>query len=461
MSGKMRPRMTAWVPDLSRKNGPKYLALAEALTAAIGSGKLAPGARLPPQRELAQILGFDLTTITRAYNVARQRGLIDGRGKAGSFVRETALHSINAAAQVDTGLNTPPVPPCGILERAMKEAFELALGQSASSLLQYQSAAGDQAICRAGADLAARVGLRTEADRIVLAAGGQNALLAISRAALAPGARVACGEYVYPGFRAIASRSGLELVPLPTMTADALELACRQHQVSALYVVPTNDNPTGATIPLSERQRIAKVAERHGLKIIEDDAYGLLPRNPLPAISSLVPQQSWYILSTSKIISPALRIAFVSAPTVADTLQLAAEVHDTAVMPPPLNAAMVAVWLREGTFDNLVAAVRAEAEWRSDLARRVLTDHAISSHAQGYHVWVRLPEGASASALSQQLAAAGVGAIPSDRFAAGKGSAQALRISLGGAAPRSTVEAALRQLAAHLSLRDVEQAGLL
>ncbi len=453
--------MTDWVPDLSGKTGPKYLALAEALTNSIGSGELKPGARLPPQRQLAQALSFDLTTVTRAYKIARQRGLIDGRGKAGSFVRETATHSIYAAAQVDTGLNTPPVPADGILQKAMKKAFDLALGQNAGSLLQYQSAGGDQAIIQAGADLAARVGLTTAMDQVILASGGQNALLAVSRVALAPGARVACGEFVYPGFRAIASRLGVELLPLQTMDADTLELACRHNDVSALYVVPTNDNPTATTIPVSERQRIAEVAQRYNLQIIEDDAYGLLPRNPLPAISSLVPQQSWHILSTSKIISPALRIAFVSAPTVADALRLAGEVHDTAVMPPPLNAAMVAMWLREGTFDNLVSAVRTEAEWRSDLAGRILKDHAICHQPQGYHVWLWLPAGASASVLSQQLAAAGVGAIPSDRFAVGTVTAQALRLSLGGTAPRKTVEAALRQLAGHLSLLDVERAEII
>ncbi|MDY6962784.1 MAG: PLP-dependent aminotransferase family protein, partial [Pseudomonadota bacterium] len=372
--------MTDWVPDLNGLAGPKYRALAEALTAAIGSGALKPGARLPPQRELAQALGVDLTTVTRAYNVARQRGLIDGRGKAGSFVRETATHSIYAAAQVDTGLNTPPVPTGGILQDSMRRAFDLALEQGAGSALQYQAAGGDPVICQAGADLAARLALKRGRDQFVLSAGGQNALLAVSRAVLVRGSKVACGEFIYPGFRAIASRLGVELLPLQAMTAEVLELACRQNDITALYTVPTNDNPTATTIPFSERQRIAEVAQRHRLQIIEDDAYGLLPRDPLPAIASLVPGQAWHILSMSKIISPALRIAFVSAPTVADALRLTAEVHDTAVMPPPLNAAMVASWLREGTFDSLVSAVRAESEWRSELAGQILKDHSINRH---------------------------------------------------------------------------------
>ena len=449
--------MAAWIPDLGAAEGPKYLALADALTASIRAGELEPGTRLLPQREMARQLSMDLTTVSRAFKIARQRGLIDGRGKAGSFVRDGASYSIDAAVQVDTGLNTPPVPAGGSIQNAMKKAFGQALDQSAGSLLQYQPAVGDQGICRAGADLAVRLGLSPGSHQIVLTSGGQNALLAVSRTVLSPGDKVACGEFIYPGFRAIASRLGIKLVPLPEMNAAALDHACTENKITALYVVPTNDNPTAATIPVYEREKIAEVALRHNLQIIEDDAYGLLPKRFLPAISSLMPQRSWHILSTSKTISPALRIAFVSAPSVADAIRLRGEVHDIAVMPPPLNAAMVALWLRDGTFDKLLSAVRTEAERRSQLAANILSGYSMGRHPQGYHIWLQLPEGASASYLSQKLAAAGVGAIPSDRFAVRKTDIQALRVSLGGVTPQATVTAALKQLAGHLALNAVQQ----
>ena len=55
-----------WRPDLTRTAGPVYLAIADAIVADLGSGRLAPGARLPPQRTLAQRLGIDFTTVSRA-----------------------------------------------------------------------------------------------------------------------------------------------------------------------------------------------------------------------------------------------------------------------------------------------------------------------------------------------------------------------------------------------------------
>ena len=76
-----------WLPDLDHIAGPKYAAIADALSAAVDRGELPGGTRLPPQRDVAARLGVDLTTVTRAYDEARRRGLIEARGRAGSFVR--------------------------------------------------------------------------------------------------------------------------------------------------------------------------------------------------------------------------------------------------------------------------------------------------------------------------------------------------------------------------------------
>ena len=82
--------MQNWKPDFSVLAGPKYLAIAEALARDVRNGTLRAGTRLPPQRILADVLGVDLTTVTRAYNEARRQGLIEGEGRRGSFVRPVA-----------------------------------------------------------------------------------------------------------------------------------------------------------------------------------------------------------------------------------------------------------------------------------------------------------------------------------------------------------------------------------
>ena len=79
--------MSSWRPRLVESARLKYLGIVEALEADVRSGRVHPGDRLPSQRAIAEALGVDLTTVTRAFNEARRRGLVDARAGRGSFIR--------------------------------------------------------------------------------------------------------------------------------------------------------------------------------------------------------------------------------------------------------------------------------------------------------------------------------------------------------------------------------------
>lgn len=441
----------AWAPDIAGAAGPKYKAVTAAISAAVARGELRHGDRLPPQRDLAAQLGIDLTTVTKAYDLARQRGLIVARGRAGSFISDEArTGEIATTAQNDIAMNSPPVSAETRLAEAMASALAtLARGDSVARL-HYQRPGGAAADRESGAELLRRVGLSSDPEQIVVTAGAQNGLHAIASTILKPGDRVACGRHVYPGFRAIARRIGVVLVPLAELTAGALEAAHADAPLRTLYIVPTNDNPTASTIAAEERKAIAKWARDAGVQIIEDDAYGLLPDAPIPAITSFAPEIGWYIASMAKIVSPALRVGFVRAPDVAEAMQLASCQHESAVMAPPLNAAMISLWLADGTFDILVDAVRKEAAWRQKLARTILGDGRHAAHPQGYHLWLPLADDSHPETLAAALALDGLSGVPSDRFAVAPDAAKAMRISLGGTIDRRTLSRALHRLAAQL-----------
>lgn len=441
----------SWVPDITGTAGPKYKAVTAAIAAAVARGELGHGDRLPPQRDLALRLGIDLTTVTKAYDLARQRGLIVARGRAGSFVSADARSGAAAtAAQSDIAMNSPPVAADGGLPDAMARALATLTRTGELARLHYQRPGGAAADRETGAALMARTGLASVAEQVIVTAGGQNGLHAIAATILKPGDRIACGRYVYPGFRAIARRIGATLVPLAAMTAAALDAAHAAAPLRALYVVPTNDNPTTRTIAAADRQAIAAWAEGTGVRIIEDDAYGLLPDAPLPAIASFAPDISWYVASMAKIISPALRVGFVRAPGVAEAMQLASCQHESAVMAPPLNVAMISLWLADGSFDRLVDAVRKEAGWRQKLAHSVLGDGRHASHPAGYHLWLPLADDSQSDMLAAALAIDGLSAVASDHFAVAEDAPRALRVSLGGTIDRRALSRALHRLAAGL-----------
>jgi len=448
--------MQSWKPNIESTAGPKYLAIAEALSRDIEAGSLVAGTRLPPQRALAEALGIDLTTVTRAYGEAQRLGLIEGDGRRGSFVRQKKVDASTASYSepADTGMNAPPEIPGALLASAFRRSSEALLTRTdAVAPFQYQPSGGMIVAREAGADLLSARGVPCHDDTVIVTAGGQHALHAVVSAELQPGDTVAVAGYVYPGFQSIARRYGLRLTVVTSdfegLMPEALDAACVEGAVRAVYVVPTNDNPTTATMSVERRKAIAKVAEQHGLMIIEDDAYGLLPERPLLPIASYASDRTWHIASVSKILSPGLRVAWLRAPTVAQAWRLSADVHETAIMAPPLNAAVVADWIGSGVFQQLTNAVRVEAQVRQSLAAKFLDPEGFRSQPEGYHLWMPLPADANPSEIVNTLRPHGLSVVGAEAFAIDRSVASpALRVSIGGTGSRERLERGLRLLGA-------------
>src|ERR1700730_4876061 len=103
--------MTDWVPTLASFPGPRYLAFVSALEADLAAGRVKPGMRLLPQRDMAQRLDLSVGTISKAYAEAEQRGLISGEVGRGTFVqrRRSEPRGLGPSeATIDLQLNVPP-----------------------------------------------------------------------------------------------------------------------------------------------------------------------------------------------------------------------------------------------------------------------------------------------------------------------------------------------------------------
>src|SRR5690606_33982714 len=114
-----------------------------------------------------------------------------------------------------------------------------------------------------------------------------------------PGDAICVPALTYPGLKAAAEQLGVRLIPV-TMDAEgpdpaALAEICGRERPQALYCVPTIHNPTTATLSLKRREEIAALARRHEITIIEDDAYGSLPRQAPTPVAALAPDITWHI----------------------------------------------------------------------------------------------------------------------------------------------------------------------
>ena len=95
---------------------------------------------------------------------------------------------------------------------------------------------------------------------------------------------------------------------------ENLDRAFVETRARVLYCMPTLQTPTGSVMPPERRQAIAEIVRKHDAFLLEDDAYGYLLSPPLPPISRLIPERSFYIVSFAKCLAPGLRIAAMIAP---------------------------------------------------------------------------------------------------------------------------------------------------
>lgn len=449
-----------WLPAIADRNGPVYLAICAAISSDLENGRLVPGDRLPPQRELAEALGVDAGTVTRAYAEARRQGLIDAEGRRGSFIRSRPAEGVSSdIPPFDTGMNLPPIPAGGSFPRRYADALQSVLtGPAAANRLQYQPAGGAPQDRAAGALWLSLAGIEAGEDNVIVSSGAQTALHAAASSLFQPGDAVCTGTFVYPGWTAICRRMGVRIVPLPCdehgIDPDALERACDTGRIRALYIVPENDNPTTATLDLPRRERIVEIARRHDLLIIEDDPYSRLDPTGIPLLAALAPERTWHVASLSKLVSPALRIAYLRAPLLRDALRLATDTYETAIMPPPLNMAICTQWLTDGTWSSLVDEVRAECTVRQAIVSRILPAGAYKSARAGYHLWIPVDEHARTFELANAMRTLGLSAVSSDQFCVDPTVAgQALRLSIGGTIEPSHLSRGLEMLDAMLHHR--------
>jgi len=447
----MESRM--WVPRLVEDARMKYLGIVEALEADIRAGLVAPGERLPAQRAIAEALDVDLTTVTRAFNEARRRGLVQAQAGRGTFISE-AMESghHHAPSLIDLSMNIPPQPGEIDFRKLIPQGLSAVLGTPRGLLsLHYQESTGTEPDRHAAASWLANRIAGVTLERVVVAGGAQAALYAICDTFLDRGDRVAAGAMTYPGLKAVAFQKGLALEPLAMdgqgIVPDALEQLCRKRAPKALYVIPSIDNPTTATLPEERRRALVDIARRHGIAIIEDDPYAPLRPQQLPAIAGLAPDITWHIATLSKCATPALRVAYVVAPGATGALRLAATLRATVLMAPPLLSALARSWILDGTLDEIARAIRAENATRQKLAASILGDIGYAADPHGHHLWLQLPSHWRADGFAEHADRAGVSIVPASAFATVAHPIEAVRISLGVAPDRGDLEDGLTQLA--------------
>lgn len=454
--------MTNWTPDLKKRRGPLYLALAEALHDDVKSGSLPPGTRLPTHRELAAKIGVTVGTVTRGYAEAARRGLLAGEVGRGTFVADVEQASrlltrgpLPSSVTIDLSRNHPTVH---LANATMTKALErLRRAANFEELLQYGPHAGSERHREAGVGWLELLGVPATKDEIVVTCGAQHGLLLALSALARSGETVLAESLTYPGVRAVARFLDLKVEPIAMdeqgATPESFENACRRLAPRAFYVVPTVQNPTGRCMSAERRKVIVQVARRYRVTLIEDDIYATYVENAPTPLAAMAPEITLAIVGLSKCLAPSLRIGYLRAPTSVHPA-LVTGVMTTAHNASPLAAEIAALALEDGSAKKLIARIRSDTAKRNAIARPRLGKWISEGCGEASpHLWLDLPDAWRAHELAAASLARGVAVAPAENFLIGRNEApHGVRVSLSAPANLADLERGvdvLAQLLAH------------
>jgi len=462
---------------------PLYIQLRDQVRALVNTGDLRPGDRIPASRELAVQLGVHRTTVANAYAELESEGLISGHVGRGTFVlgetngknshpmpHPPALNgnlrweSLFADERGDEVLSRMcQAEPRGVisfvLARPATEFFPVEDLRNCSNvvwrkegpeILQFGSADGYPGLKQALISMLRGEGYKCADENLLITDGCQQALDLLCKAFLRPGDTVLIENPTYPGTLAVLAGARVRVLGAPVRTesgpgtipgvdVSAMEFVLMQNRVKMIILTPDFHNPTGTTMPVSERRRVLELAARFQVPVVEDHIYARLRARGerVPSLkqldrSNLVIQ----IDSFSKIAFPGLRVGWMIAPAnVIERLRLVRQATD--LHTDQLAQAILAEYMRRGLLNGHLERTRKAYSLRLAALEQALARH--MPHGTkwtrpegGMCVWVELPPGFDASELLIHVRERGVLFSPGRYFYLQNPMPNALRLGFTG-----------------------------
>ena len=442
--------------------------LADRFAAAIEAGELEPGEKLPPTRELAELVGVNHRTAARVYRRLAELGYVTASVGRGTFVRTLAPagsaelgddwqlyalpeHELSYSEQVladvmasgnqeglislAVGWPSPSLYPTAELARITADVF----AEEGGEALAYLPAQGLYALREQLAARGRRYGFADDPDEIIVTSGAKQGISLTARAALEPGDVAVVESPTFAGLLDSLRQTGARVIGVPVdedgFDVDLLERQLARHEVKLVALQTACQNPTGRDLSDDRRVRLAELAMERNFFVLEDRVYAdtSFDREPPRPLRELAPAHVIYINSLSKVVGGGLRTGWVAARgPVRDriaTLKLEADFHSATLIQH-----IVARWLATGAYDRHVEQAQPFYRERRDallasLERHLPGEYQADSPHGGHHIWVTLNRPLDERALYTEAARHGVAFTPGGAVTAERRTQTSFRLS--------------------------------
>lgn len=431
----------------------------------IATRSLAAGAKLPSVRAIAGALQVSVSTVVEAYNRLVAEGSIVSRPGSGFYVAsqlaplklsavgpkvDRAIDPLWVSRQSLEAEDGPAKPGCGWLpsswlpEQSIRKALRMAARSHADALANYGSPLGLSPLRHLISRRLGEKGVEAAPDQIMLTESGTQAIDLLCRFLLEAGDTVLVDDPCYFNFQALLHAHRLRIVSVPYTPVgpdiDALAVVLAEHR-PRLYITNSGvHNPTGASLNPVTAHRVLKLADQHGLVIVEDDIFADFEHAPAPRLAGFDGlNRVVQIGSFSKTLSASIRCGFIAA------------------RPD---------WI-EGLIDLKIATMFGGARLNEELVHAVLSDSAFRRHGQalrtrleqarrevgaalqhlgiepwinpraGMFLWSRLPEGRDSADLARAALSQGLVLAPGNAFSVSQSAGNFMRFNVAQMPPQA------------------------
>lgn len=320
------------------------------------------------------------------------------------------------------GIPAPEVFPM----EAIAQLTEQAITRWGTTAFQYGLTEGFGPLREQLVSYLAAKGVTTTADVVTITTGSQGALAALGMVLIGDGDPVAVEAPTYLGAISAFNPYRPNYVAIQTddygVIPESLEEIARRNRPVFVYLTPTFQNPTGRTIPLERRRRIAEIALQYDLLVIEDDPYGDLRYHgePVPTLKSLAPDNVVYLGTVSKVFAPGLRVGFAVAPPEVRrwivTAKQGIDLHTSS-----FSQALTALYIESGELERhlprILECYRPRRQAMIDAIAEYFPPEMKTNEPEGgMFVWSQGPAGLDTVAMYERAVARKVAYVPGRFF---------------------------------------------
>ncbi|MEK3734881.1 PLP-dependent aminotransferase family protein [Paenibacillus sp. FSL M8-0334] len=436
-------------PGSGRPRGTLHQSVYDEVILGIQSGEWKRYEKLPSVRAMAERMQVNRLTVHKAYQRLAEEGIVQARYKSGYYVssepaprpgsrflddppweyqakpvraprsRLFEIHRKKVAYKMSEALIDPSLLPNAFLSGHVKEVFDL----HPKVLSTYSSVSGDEELREEMSRyFRAKYGLSLSADELLVTTGSQQAIDLISRSLVQAGDRVLIERPTYSPAIDVFLRQNVRLLPVEITPEgydlDRIEYLMRTEKPQLFYMNPTFQNPTGYTVPASQRKQLLELAERYKCILVEDDVYrDIYFEDPPPPPLFYYDTEGYaiYICSFSKFVAPGLRISLLAArPALMDSIIAVKALADNGT--PLLTQKIFQHYFFSARLQEHVAKLRIALELRKARMERILagTGFRWASPGGGLNLWINLPEEVPVDLLLERCLEQSVAFVPGE-----------------------------------------------